>query len=252
MAVELALTPDGRWDHDIVVVVEAAAAAGFSGLGLSAGRADKQAAQAYRDAGMRCHELLALSLACDAKTEARAEDLARAAAVVEAEWILTVFRSGLDRDTAALIKRCAAIFAAAGARMAVEFSPLGPVDSIAAGLEVVAAAGHDRAGLVIDSWHFAFAGSDWEELERVPLERIAYVQFTDAAEPGSDDLMEETMERRLMPGEGMLDLSRFSSILLDRGWQGLVSTEVLNRELRELPLPDYMRRAHAASERYWS
>ena len=102
--------------------------------------------------------------------------------------------------------------------MAVEFSPMGPVSDIRSGLEVVDAAGPDHAGLMIDTWHFSVGASTFDDLAQVPLERIVYVQFDDALEPESESFMRETMNRRAAPGEGVLELERFASTLLDRGW----------------------------------
>jgi sugar phosphate isomerase/epimerase len=252
MPVEIALTPDSRWDIDTGQLVEATHRAGFTRLGLQASRAGPGAAAAYAAAGISCHELLALVLSKDeSATLSSAENLAEAAASVSAEWVLTVFRTGLNSGTARLVERCAAMFTEAGAGMAVEFSPLGPVSSIEAGLEVVAAAGPGRAGLMIDSWHFSFGDSTWQDLASIPLEKIAYVQFTDGLAPVSSDLMRETMDRRALPGEGILELDRFATTLLDRGWQGVVSVEVLSKELSELPVPEFARRAYSATASSW-
>jgi sugar phosphate isomerase/epimerase len=135
--------------------------------------------------------------------------------------------------------------------MAVEFLAYGPVSSISEGLEVVEAAGAHRAAVLIDSWHFFFGGSTWDELQRIPLERIAYVHFDDAVPPLSDDLLGETGHRRAVPGEGIIELDRFASTLLQRGWQGLVSAEVLSRELRTSSVPEIARRVYEATSRYW-
>lgn len=253
MTVELGLTPDGRWDVDLGGLVAATCDAGFSALGVSVDRAGSQAKELLDGAGLRCHEVLALVLGADeAETVAAAERLATAAAAVGSPWVLTTFRAGLSDGTAGIIERCAGIFAEAGAKMAVEFSPLGPVSTIPMGLEIVDVAGHDRAGLMIDSWHFCFGDSTWEDLAKVPLERIAYVQFTDALAPGADSLMRETMNRRAVPGDGVLELDRFADTLLERGWRGTVSVEVLSSELRALPVPDVVRRLHDATASYWS
>jgi sugar phosphate isomerase/epimerase len=251
--VELGLTPDGRWAVDLGELVDAASAAGFAALGLVASRAGAEAASAYAAAELRCHELLALIVGEDGASTVRyAERLAEAAALADAEWVLTTFQVGLAADTAKVIERCAAMFADAGAAMAVEFSPLGPVPSISEGLDVVRAAGAGRAGLMIDTWHFSFGESTWDDLAAVPLEQIAYVQFTDALAPVSDDRMRETMNRRALPGDGVLELDRFASTLLERGWEGLVSVEVLNEELRAIPVRAFARRAYEATARYWS
>jgi sugar phosphate isomerase/epimerase len=105
--------------------------------------------------------------------------------------------------------------------------------------------------VMIDTWHYFRGDSTWEDLETVPLDRIAYVQFDDAPEPASDDGMDETMNRRAMPGDGGFELERFASTLRGRGWQGLVSVEVLNRDLRQLPVDEFARRAYETTARYW-
>jgi sugar phosphate isomerase/epimerase len=252
MTVELGLTPDGRWDIDVPDLVAAARDAGFSALGLRADLAGPEAAAAYAEAGLRCHELLALVVGEDAPaTIEHAERLAAAAASVGAEWVLSVYLTGVTDRTVKLVRHCASILARAGTGLAVEFSPLGPVATLRDALDLVAAAGPDRAGVVIDSWHFCTGDERWDALARVPLECVAYVQFADASPPTMDNAMRESMHGRAMPGEGILELDRFANTLLDRGYDGVVSVEVLSRELRALPVPEFARRAHDATARYW-
>ncbi|XVQ14139.1 sugar phosphate isomerase/epimerase family protein [Spirillospora sp. CA-255316] len=252
MTIDLALTPDTRWEIDGAGLAATARGAGFSAVGMPVRQADAASAAALADAGMRCHEVLALVVTGDEESTLRnARRLAEAAAAVGAAWVLTTFVAPLDAATAPLIRRCAAMFAEAGAGMAVEFSPLGAVPTIPAALEVAEAAGAGRAGVLIDTWHFFRGDSTWEQLERVPLDRIAYVQFDDAPPPESDDAMNETMHRRVMPGDGTFELDRFASTLLDRGWSGLVSVEVLNARLRGLPVGEFTRLAFQSTARYW-
>ncbi|GAA2410316.1 hypothetical protein GCM10010191_18880 [Actinomadura vinacea] len=252
MTIDLALTPDSRWDIDVAGLVAAAGAAGFAAVGVAGRHADASSAAALAHGALRCHELLALLMTGDHEsTVHNAHMLAEAAAVVKAQWVLTTFAAPPDQITAPLIERCAAMFAEAGAGMAVEFSPLGTVTSISAALDVVEAAGADRAGVLIDSWHFFRGDSTWDQLERVSLDRIAYVQFSDAPAPVSDNAMKETINRRVMPGDGTFELDRFASALLERGWSGLVSVEVLNARLRELPVPEFTRLAYQTTARYW-
>jgi sugar phosphate isomerase/epimerase len=88
----------------------------------------------------------------------------------------------------------------------------------------------------------------------MPLERIAYVQFSDALPPAENSsAMAETLHRRTLPGDGTLDLRRFAHVLRERGWDGLVSVEVLSAALRErLPVGEFAAAAGAATARYWS
>jgi len=97
--------------------------------------------------------------------------------------------------------------------MAVEYSPLGAIPTIREGMESVRAASRSsRAGLMIDSWHFWFSDNTWEDLAAVPLDAIAYLQFTDALQPESRQrLIRETLYRRALPGDGVLELRRNAS-----------------------------------------
>jgi sugar phosphate isomerase/epimerase len=146
------------------------------------------------------------------------------------------------------------VFDGVGAGMAVEYSPLGAIPTIREGMESVRAASRSsRAGLMIDSWHFWFSDNTWEDLAAVPLDAIAYLQFTDALQPESRQrLIRETLYRRALPGDGVLELHHFAATLLDRGWDGTVSVEVLSTELRELPVDVLVGRLHATAAPYWS
>ena len=153
---QLALTPDGRWDFGTTDLVSAAGVAGFTAVGVNADRVDAASVDAYASAGVRCHELLALVVGDDeAATMASAEQLADRAHAVGAEWVLTVFTAKVPPQR---IERYAKLFDGVGAGMAVEFTPLGAIPSIGDGMEVVRAASRGgRAGLMIDSWHFCFS-----------------------------------------------------------------------------------------------
>jgi len=252
VSVRLALTPDSRWEIDVEALVPAARSAGFVGLGIPVTWVSEAARRAYDAAGLACHEIMALIISGDAaRTVAEAERLAVAAETMAAPWINTVFRAAPSGETAELIARCAAIFAEAGSAMAVEFSPLGSLPGLSEAVEVAEMAG-SGAAVLIDTWHFSFGPSTWADLEGLPAERIAYIQFDDAPPPESGDLWEETMQRRVMPGEGTLDLERFAVAVAATGFDGYVSLEVLNRELRQLPAPSFLDRAFAATARYWS
>ena len=254
MPVDLALTPDSRWTDGTAELAAAAGAAGFTGLGLGADRAAAPgAAEALAGAGVRCTELLALMVSRnEERTLASAWQLAAAADAVGAPWVLTVPATPPSAEAAALLGRCADVVAEAGARLAVEFSPLGVVTSLAAARELIAAGDPGRTAVMIDTWHFSRGDSTWADLETVPLEEIAYLQFSDAPEPVGDDGFDETMNRRVWPGEGTFALERFATTLRDRGWAGTVSVEVLNADLARLPVAEFARAAYATTARYWS
>jgi sugar phosphate isomerase/epimerase len=134
--------------------------------------------------------------------------------------------------------------------MAVEFSPLGPVEGIRDGLDVVEIAGRG-AGLLVDVWHFSVGPSTWQELEALSAEQIAYIQFSDGFPPQSTDLFAETMNRRTWPGAGAFELDRFVDTVRKTGFDGYASLELLNGDLRTAAWSELLGRAYGAMKRYW-
>src|SRR4029077_4804181 len=128
MGVELALTPDLRWTVDVGGQAEAAREAGFTGLGVFVHRAGGETRRTFDDAGLRCHELLALLISKNEEATLRhAERAAAAAAVMGAPWCNTLLHVPVGEHNRQFVSRCAAILADAGSGMAVEFHPFGPV-----------------------------------------------------------------------------------------------------------------------------
>jgi hypothetical protein len=63
--VQLALTPDNRWNFATAELVSAASAAGFAAVGINGERVDAAAAGTYAASGVQCHEVLALVVSDD-------------------------------------------------------------------------------------------------------------------------------------------------------------------------------------------
>jgi sugar phosphate isomerase/epimerase len=152
----------------------------------------------------------------------------------------------------ASLRRAADLARAAGARLALEYLPFTPLRSIRDTLDAIDRAGIPDARVVVDTWHFFNGPESWADLDALPLERLAYPQFDDAPELASDDLMYETTQRRVLPGEGHFDLERFARSLRGRGWDGVVSVELLSAEMRRWPREVFAKRVHAAARPYWS
>ena len=246
---ELGLTPDTRWQTDAATLFADAAAAGFTTVGLSSLLLTADVPALLARLGLGCHELLGLVVTDEAATLGWATKLAEQAEYVGAPWVNTTFKV-VDRDTPALARRCAAMFADVGARMAIEFSPLGPMATMQHAIAMATDVGLDRAQLVVDIWNLTYGCTTWADLEALPPERIAYVQFNDAL-PRLGELEDEALNRRTYPGEGVFEVERFADTLRTIGWDGVVSVQILSDELRVIPLAEFARRAYAASAPYW-
>jgi sugar phosphate isomerase/epimerase len=243
---QLGLTPDTRWKTSDAELIDAAAAAGFDALGLSSLLVTPATSELLTRRGLECHELLGLVVTDADATIGWAQRIVEQIAATRARWVNTTFKV-VDAETPELAKRCAAMFADAGAGMAIEFSPLGPVATVADGRELASEVG---ASLVVDVWNVTYGGSSWSDVERLAPEQIAYVQFNDALERVGD-LDDEALNRRTYPGLGVFDLEQFVLSVRATGWDGVVSVQILSSELRERPLAEFVRRAHETSAPYW-
>ena len=62
-----------------------------------------------------------------------------------------------------------------------------------------------------------------------------------------DDLVDETVNHRALPGEGELDLRSYVEVCSDHGYAGPWGVEVLSEELRNNPIDVIFRRAYEAT-----
>lgn len=122
-----------------------------------------------------------------------------------------------------------------GAQVQFEFLPFSVVPSLRLAWAIVQAADRPNGGVLFDTWHFYRGDPDFDVLAAVPGERIFCVQLDDALAEPAEDLRAET-NRRLLPGDGALDLVRAIRALDDIGALRSVGPEVLNPELAAMPV----------------
>jgi sugar phosphate isomerase/epimerase len=248
-------------DPDLPAQIAAAALAGFRLFGpdvfsldawLDSGRSVGELVDLLEAHGMECWEIAALDLVGEEATLAAARHLSDLASVLRPRWILTNVGAPIDDALCERFSRVCDILSEAGTRPAVEYLPFTPANSIASARVLIDHVGTDRAGILFDSWHH-FRGPDTDaDLEAAPLELVAYVQFDDALPLISTDLVAETVGRRTFPGEGEFDLDRYCAIRRNKGFDGVVSVEILNDRWRDGDLAEYARRAWTSAARYWA
>ena len=131
------------------------------------------------------------------------------------------------------------------AKIVYEFMPFDAnVKSIDSVLAVVQGAGAPNGGVAIDTWHMAKLGVAPDELRRIPLEYLSWVELSDGRLENMDDLVDETVNHRRLPGEGEFDLPAYVNVCRDSGYAGPWGVEVLSEELRNQPMDVIFRRAH--------
>lgn len=95
-----------------------------------------------------------------------------------------------------------------------------------------------NVGLLLDAWHWHHAGATLNDILRAGREGIVHVHFNDAARQAPEEVKDG---ERLMPGEGVIDLTGFLQALQKIGYQDAASVEVFGRGLKDMPVDDAAR-----------
>jgi len=240
--------------------VEAAASAGFRGLGLLSD--DLPAAVAEHglhgirallaDNGIVHLELEGIPDWWDDGPRRQESDRVRRSLLEAAEVLgarhLKVTPDGDDAPWdrgrwAARFAELAAQSHDVGARLGIEFFPWSNVKTLHDGLRLVEDAGHPGGGVVIDTWHVARAHTPPGDLAAVPLHRIIGVELDDADREVVGTLFEDTVRRRRYCGDGSFDLTGMITALRTAGWTGPWGVEILSDEHRSQPARQALARA---------
>lgn len=250
-------------DPDLEGQIDAAGRAGFECFGpdgysilhyLEKGGTREALAERISAAGMRVFELPTLGF--DTRVEVvrgEVDTMLASARVMKPDFIQVNVTSEIDDGVVDEFRRAGDLFGEAGAALAVEYLPWLPgTRNIETTREFLHRARVPGAGVLVDSWHFTFSDDTWEVLAALPLDEIAYVQFDDHPALESDDLIDETLRRRLMPGEGEFELTRFCEVLRAKGYTRPVSCEVLSDATRQMDRFEFAKQVHDSSRPYWS
>jgi sugar phosphate isomerase/epimerase len=239
--------------HSFRARCEAAAAAGFTGIGLHLDDLDRTRAAGLDDAGMKAVldgtglRLVEIEFLGGWALDGEYEELAATTAGVEAvadalggrHVSAGEFRAGrLDLDAAgARLGRLAERLAHRGLRVAVEAFPWSALPDVATAVELLRRAGSEHAGLMVDVWHFFNGGADLAVLDHLPGGGIVAVQLNDGPRVRRDFLKHARTARRL-PGFGDLDVVGLVRAVRRAGFAGPWSVEVNTPVFRDLPVEE--------------
>jgi sugar phosphate isomerase/epimerase len=131
-----------------------------------------------------------------------------------------------------------------GTRIAIETMPFSAIATIPMGAEIITAAGHPAAGLLIDAWHVFRAGTTLADLRSaLTPEMIFAVELDDAAPETVGTLFEDTVDNRLLCGDGCFDLPGLVAVLRELGFDGPWGVEILSTSFRKLPVDQALKLA---------
>ena len=234
--------------------VRAAAATGWTGIGLAQG--DLQvvrepsgvaALRAESEAAGLTHTEVELASGWwrgdDLPWRATWDLLLEAAQGLGASFIKigTEFGAPVDDITQFVepLRRIADEAAAHGTRVAIEPLPFALIGSMPQGADLIRAAGHPAAGLVVDFWHVFRAGTTLDELVACLDPGMAFgVELCDAHEEIVGTLFEDTRDNRTLVGQGAQDVVGFIGAMREAGFDGPWGVEILSREHRRRPLTE--------------
>jgi sugar phosphate isomerase/epimerase len=187
-----------------------------------------------------------------AESDATRKMLWDAAAALGAHHVKVGNIPGTPAEIPIVAERFAELCADAGehhdAKVVYEFMPFDAnVQDIDTALEVVGAADSGNAGVAIDTWHMSKLGIAPEELRKVPLEQLGWIELSDGQRENMDDLIEETTRYRKLPGEGEFDIPGYIDVAQDMGYPGPWGVEVLSDELRSKPIEEIFQSAYDTS-----
>jgi sugar phosphate isomerase/epimerase len=131
-----------------------------------------------------------------------------------------------------------------GTRVAIETMPFSIIATVPMGAEIISAAEHPAVGLLIDAWHVFRANTSLEELhDSLTPEMIFGVELDDAAAVVVGNLFEDTLNHRLLCGEGFFDLPGLVAALRGLGFDGPWGVEILSSSFRRLPVAQAVKMA---------
>jgi sugar phosphate isomerase/epimerase len=130
-----------------------------------------------------------------------------------------------------------------GATIGFELMPFAVIDSLEDALAMVEGAGAKNGGIILDTWHVAKLGIPYEEVARMPRKFLISVELNDGTYKAPWSLHEDTINHRRFCGEGEFDVPHFIECVQKTGYTGPFGVEVLSKELRQMPLEDLAREA---------
>ena len=126
-----------------------------------------------------------------------------------------------------------------------EFMPFDVnVNTLDAAISLVEGAAQPNGGLAIDTWHMTKLGIAPEDLRRIPQQYLSWVELSDGQRQNMEDLVDETVNHRRLPGEGEFDITGYVETCSVLGYRGPWGVEVLSEQLRSLPIEEEFDRAY--------
>ncbi len=121
-----------------------------------------------------------------------------------------------------------------GATIGFEFMASAMINNLKDSLTLVEAAGAKNGGVILDIVHTVNLGISHEEISRIPVQYLINVELNDGTLPGSP--RHDPSRARRFCGDGEFDIKGFIASINQTGYSGPWAVEVMSRELVGLSL----------------
>lgn len=120
-------------------------------------------------------------------------------------------------------------------RVDLEFIPFWGIPDLDLAWRIVEGAGCDNGTIGFDFWHFSRGNPDRDLLNRIPGNRIGWVQVSDASlTPQVDSIVEDCLFYRVQPGQGEFDVTGLLCTLDGQDALRLAGPEIFSAEIDNL------------------
>lgn len=134
--------------------------------------------------------------------------------------------------------------AEAGTHICIELFPESNIADLTTAMAIIDGAGRGNGGLCLDIWHMTRGGIDFADIARLPPGAIIHVELDDGPAQRTGTILEETIDRRALCGDGAFDIGGFIRSVEATGYRGLYGVEILSDAQRQRPLAGAAKAAH--------
>ena len=131
-----------------------------------------------------------------------------------------------------------------GARIGFELMGCAMIDNLADAVRMVKGAAAKNGGLIIDIYQMMNLGLSYAEISAIPVNYLTGVELNDGILPGHPG---HDPDNRRFCGEGEYDIRGFIACVQKTGYKGPWAVEVMAEDLAGLPLDELSTRAYATT-----
>ena len=159
-------------------------------------------------------------------------ELAIETVVVACDVSLLSSSTDLQRVQASLTQ-AAELAATHGVRLALEFQAAARLgNNLQSALALIEQTAHPSLGVCLDAFHFETGPSKVADLSLLTNENLFVVQLSDLAEVARELASDSD---RILPGDGELDLASLRNRLTAIDYRGVVTVELMNPQIWQVP-----------------